>query len=80
MIEKVGEVYAIPPVYIIINKCDLLEEEDDEEVMFTNKRNMFPFHTYRIRQVFLVKTFLCKKISLYFSCLSQTIINGWLLL
>ena len=31
MIEKVGEVYAIPPVYIIINKCDLIDEDDDDD-------------------------------------------------
>ena len=31
MIEKVGEVYAIPPVYVIINKCDLLDEDDDDD-------------------------------------------------
>ena len=30
MIKKIAGVYAIPPIYVIINKCDTVEEDDEE--------------------------------------------------
>ena len=31
MMENIRNVYALPPVYILINHCDIADEEDDDE-------------------------------------------------
>ena len=31
MIENIRNVYALPPVYILMNHCDIADEEDDED-------------------------------------------------